>query len=139
MDVSPAADAICISTLPGKWSPCAFVHYATDNIKNISLLEALKSPLMQAYQKRQPFNSNMLRPCPIIDNPEALAEIVAETGAHSTQVNNNGGMAELAKKLQEYSNAWGRIADALIENEQQAEIPRKEVEYANIFYYYKSS
>ncbi|NLI13260.1 radical SAM protein [Pelotomaculum propionicicum] len=123
----------------GEVEPCAFVHYATDNIKNISLLEALKSPLMQAYQKRQPFNSNMLRPCPIIDNPEALAEIVAETGARSTQINSNGGASELAKKLRDYSRAWGREADMLIESKQKAKALRKVVEYANIFYYHKSS
>ncbi len=123
----------------GEVEPCAFVHYATDNIKNISLLEALKSPLMQAYQKRQPFNSNMLRPCPIIDNPEALAEMVAETGAHSTQLNSNGGAAELAKKLRDYSKNWGQVADALIEREKKSKVSHKEVEYANIFYYHKSS
>lgn len=123
----------------GEVEPCAFVHYATENIKNVSLLEALDSPLMRAYQKRQPFNHNMLRPCPIIDNPEALAEIVSETGAHSTQVSCNGGAAELAKKLRDYSQAWGREADTLIASEQKVKVAHKSVEYANIFYYHKSS
>ncbi len=81
----------------------------------------------------------MLRPCPIIDNPEALAEIIAETGAHSTQVKSNGGAAELADKLRNYSRAWGREADMLMESKQKAKVLREVVEYANIFYYHKSS
>lgn len=35
--------------------PCIFVHFATDNIKNKTLLEVLKtSPLLQAIRKRRP-------------------------------------------------------------------------------------
>ncbi|MBC7344626.1 MAG: radical SAM protein, partial [Clostridia bacterium] len=38
----------------GDVEPCAFVHYATCNIRDLSLKEALKNPLFKAYQKRQP-------------------------------------------------------------------------------------
>ncbi|MBC7106900.1 MAG: radical SAM protein, partial [Firmicutes bacterium] len=68
----------------GEVEPCAFVHFAVDNIKNKSLLEVLRSPLFAAFQRRQPFNPNHLRPCPIIDNPAALRAIVAESGARPT-------------------------------------------------------
>lgn len=68
----------------GEVEPCAFVHFAVDNINEKSLLEVLRSPLFAAFQKRQPFNPNHLRPCPIIDNPAALREIVRETGAKPT-------------------------------------------------------
>ena len=60
----------------GDVEPCAFIHYSTVNIKQVSLLEALRSPLFKAYQQRQPFNKNHLRPCPLLDNPHSLKEVV---------------------------------------------------------------
>ena len=68
----------------GMVEPCAFVHFATDNIRDKSLKEILASPLFTAYQKRQPFNKNHYAPCPIIDAPQALRDIVKETGAQPT-------------------------------------------------------
>ena len=56
----------------GDVEPCAFIHYANTNIKETSLLEALKSPLFREYRKHQPFNENQLRPCPMLDNPDIL-------------------------------------------------------------------
>ena len=44
--------------------PCVFVHYSDSNIREKTLLEALQSPMMMAYHDGQPFNENMLRPCP---------------------------------------------------------------------------
>ncbi len=66
----------------GDVEPCAFAHFAVDNIKEKSLREVLGNPVFKAYQKRQPFSKNLLRPCPIIDVPEGLREIVAESNAH---------------------------------------------------------
>ena len=60
----------------GDVEPCAFIHYSNVNIHQVSLLEALRSPLFMAYRRRQPFNDNHLRPCPLLDNPEALAAMV---------------------------------------------------------------
>ena len=49
----------------GDVEPCVFIHYSNVNIHDHSLLDALKSPLFMAYHDGQPFNENMLRPCPI--------------------------------------------------------------------------
>ncbi len=68
----------------GEVEPCAFVHFAVDNIRGKSLKEVLQNPLFKAYQKRQPFNENHLAPCPIIDTPSSLREIVQESNAHPT-------------------------------------------------------
>ncbi|NLZ53057.1 MAG: radical SAM protein [Thermoanaerobacteraceae bacterium] len=95
----------------GDVEPCAFVHYATCNIKDVSLKAALGSPLMKAYQKRQPFNMNHHRPCPLIDNPNLMAEIVKESGAFSTQLNPDETPEEFAAKLKDYSEEWGHLAD----------------------------
>ncbi|WP_338823552.1 GTP 3',8-cyclase [Moorella humiferrea] len=97
----------------GEVEPCAFVHYSTCNIKNVSLIEALQNPLFKAYQKRQPFNQNLRRPCPLIDNPEMLRDIVTEAGAHSTQLHEDETAEEFAEKLAPYARAWGEIADRI--------------------------
>ena len=70
----------------GDAEPCAFIHYSNYNIKDMSLLDVLKSPLFKAYQKGQPFSSNYLRPCPLLDNPERLPEMVDESKAVSTDL-----------------------------------------------------
>ncbi|MFZ5634448.1 MAG: radical SAM protein [Bacillota bacterium] len=101
----------------GEVEPCAFIHYSTGNIRNMTLLEALNSPLMQSYQKRQPFSRNMLCPCPLIDNPEALVEIVTESGAYPTQLNSKYNAGELAARLRDYSRAWGQMAGSLQDSE----------------------
>ncbi len=99
----------------GDVEPCAFIHYAVDNINEKPLKECLASPLMKAYQKRQPFNDNMLRPCPLIDNPEKLVEIVEESGAHSTQLGEHlVDHRELAEMIQEgYTKHWAPKADEI--------------------------
>lgn len=94
----------------GDVEPCAFVHYSTCNIRNMSVLEALGNPLFKAYQSRQPFNHNHLRPCPIIDNPDLLAACVNESCACSTQ-NDHADAGQLAAHLIPYAEEWGRIAD----------------------------
>ncbi|RCW50783.1 MULTISPECIES: radical SAM protein [unclassified Halanaerobium] len=68
----------------GEVEPCAFVHFAVDNIKEKSLKEALQNPLFKSFQKKQPFTNNLMCPCPIIDNPKALRDIVEESGAVPT-------------------------------------------------------
>jgi MoaA/NifB/PqqE/SkfB family radical SAM enzyme len=93
--------------------PCAFIHYAVDNIKEKSLEEVLTSPLFKAYQKRQPFNENHLRPCPLIDNPTALRDIVLESDSKSTQKDKQQDANELAVELEGYSRAWGEVADGV--------------------------
>jgi len=56
----------------GDVEPCAFVHLATDNLKNKTLTEALKSPFLTAIRNAIPYDGNPLRPCMIADHPEAL-------------------------------------------------------------------
>ncbi len=64
----------------GVAEPCVFIHYSDSNIHSSSILEILKSPLFMAYRKYQPFNHNHLMPCPMLENPECLEKIIAETG-----------------------------------------------------------
>ncbi|MFO8191620.1 MAG: hypothetical protein R6U08_02425 [Bacillota bacterium] len=64
--------------------PCAFVHFTVGTIHGKSLREILANPLFAAYQKRQPFSNNLLRPCPLIDVPEKLRDVVAKSDARPT-------------------------------------------------------
>jgi len=97
----------------GDVEPCAFIHYSTCNIRHMSLKEALQNPLFKAYQKRQPFSTNLLRPCPLIDNPEMLRDIVHESGARSTHLLDSESVDVTAKKLSGYAREWGRVADEI--------------------------
>lgn len=97
----------------GEVEPCAFVHYATCNINNVSLVEALGNPLFRAYQSRQPFDKNYRRPCPLIDHPEMMQAMVHESGAHATQLHADETVDEFAEKLKGYAAAWGEKADAI--------------------------
>ena len=59
----------------GDVDPCVFIHYSNANIYENTLLEALKSPIFMAYHDGQPFNENMLRPCPMLENPQKLRTV----------------------------------------------------------------
>jgi len=48
----------------GDVEPCIFCHFATRNINNCSLAEALASPFFMGIKESQPFSYNTLRPCP---------------------------------------------------------------------------
>lgn len=64
--------------------PCIFSHFATTNVKDKPLIEAFKSPYFRLLRSRQPYNKNLLMPCPMIDNPQEIRNIVKETGAYAT-------------------------------------------------------
>ena len=66
----------CHINANGDIEPCAFIHYSDSNIREKTLLEAYRSPLFMGYHDNQPWNENMLRPCPVLDNPGRLTEIV---------------------------------------------------------------
>lgn len=97
----------------GDVEPCAFIHYSNVNIHDVTLLEALRSPLFMAYRKYHPFNSNPLRPCPLLDNPEMLATMVKESGAKSTDIRAPEDVDELCAKTALAAKAWAEVADRL--------------------------
>lgn len=100
----------------GDIEPCAFIHYSDSNIREKTLLEALCSPLFMGYRKSQPFNDNLLRPCPVLDNPGALTSLVAESGAKSTDYQAQESAAEYSDKCVEKAAAWAVVAEKLWEN-----------------------
>ncbi len=97
----------------GDVEPCVFVHYSDSNIREKTLLQAYQSPLFMAYRKAQPFNENMLRPCPVLDNPGALTRIVDESGAHSTDLMKPEKACEYCGKCEKAAAAWAPVADEI--------------------------
>lgn len=97
----------------GDVEPCVFIHYSNANIHEVSLLDALKSPLFMAYHDQQPFNENMLRPCPMLENPEKLRQMVAETGAVNTDYESPESADHLCDKTTPYAENWKETADKL--------------------------
>ena len=97
----------------GDVDPCVFIHYSNANIYENTLLEALKSPIFMAYHDGQPFNENMLRPCPMLENPQKLRKMVEESGAKSTDLQSPESVEHLCAKCDAYAEHWAPKAEEL--------------------------
>ncbi len=97
----------------GDAEPCVFIHFSNTNIHENSILEMLHSPLFMAYHEGQPFNRNHLRPCPMLENPELLREMVEKTGAHQTNQESAETVDHLCEKCDNYAQEWGVVADEI--------------------------
>ena len=115
----------CHINANGDVEPCVFIHYSSANIKEVSLLEALKQPLFMAYRDHQPFNNNHLRPCPMLENPEILQRIVKESGAHSTDLQSEETPEHLCSKCVHYAGEWAPVADKLWAEDKAAKEAKK--------------
>lgn len=105
----------CHINANGDIEPCAFIHYSDSNIREKSLLEACRSPLFIGYHDNQPWNDNLLRPCPVMDNPGRLTEIVEKSYARSTNYHNLESAKEFSDKCVETAEKWEVVADRLWE------------------------
>ena len=90
-----------------------FIHYSDSNIREKTLIECLTSPLFTAYKEGQPFNCNHLMPCPMLENPEKLRDIVHATGAHSTDLISEESVDNLCAKCSSYSEEWRPRAEEI--------------------------
>lgn len=104
----------------GDLDPCVFIHYSDSNIREKTLLESLQSPMMMAYHDGQPFNENMLRPCPMLENPEKLRKMVEESGAHSTDLQSPESADHLCAKCDSYAEHWKPVAEELWKENREA-------------------
>ena len=103
----------------GDAEPCVFIHYSDSNIREKSILECLRSPLFKQYYKGQPFNNNMLRPCPMLENPQALRHIIDVTGAKSTNLTCPESADELCSKCDLYAKEWAPMAKQIWEEQER--------------------
>ena len=97
----------------GDMEPCVFIHYSDSNIREKTILEGLQSPLFKAYYHNQPFNDNHLRPCPMLENPDCLRKMVAQTGAKSTDLIEPETADQLCSKCDRFAAAWKPVAEEL--------------------------
>jgi MoaA/NifB/PqqE/SkfB family radical SAM enzyme len=109
-----SASKYCYVAADGTVQPCTFVHFTTHNAKDASLIEIFKSPFFTAIRNRQPYDRNLLRPCKIIDNPQALREIVARVGAQPSYEGADALIRrpDVMAHLDHYAAEWGELADS---------------------------
>ena len=87
----------------GDVEPCIFVHFATHNLKECSLEEALNSPFFRGLRSMQPFSYNTLRPCPIIDHPSIMRSALKRWNAYPTHEGAEKTFTDLGEGLDEYA------------------------------------
>lgn len=95
----------------GDVEPCVYTHIAMHNIKDVSLAEALNSPLFRAIRKRQPHNENHLRPCMIIDNPERYREVIEETRPYFTHPGAEEVVTTMKDQMDAYAARFAELAE----------------------------
>jgi len=108
----------------GDVEPCIFCHFASDNIKEKSLMEALNSPLFREIRSRQPFSENLFRPCPIIDHPEQGKEIALQHAKYFTHEGAEQLFTEFAQAIDRYAKAYGEVAEAAWKKKIESQNPQ---------------
>ncbi len=106
----------------GDVEPCVYTHVAMHNIKDVSLAEALDSPLFRAIRKRQPHNENHLRPCMIIDNPHIFREVIEESKPYFTHKGAEEVVTHLKDEIDAYAARYGHLADKIWREEYQGRL-----------------
>ncbi len=96
----------------GDAEPCIFAHLATDNVKEKTLKEILKSPYFRGIRSRQPFSDNLLRPCMIIDHPHVLREICREFQPYPTHEGAETLVTTLSGDLDTYAEEAAKVMDS---------------------------
>lgn len=97
----------------GDLEPCAFCHYSDVNVNDVSLEEALRSPFFKRFRQKKPFSKNFLRPCPMIDVPEAMIELCKAENVRSTHLTFPESAEEMAVKTTPGAEKWKPVANEL--------------------------
>jgi hypothetical protein len=105
----------------GDLEPCAFCHYSDVNIHDVSLQEALGSPFFKKFRAAKPFSENFLKPCPMLDVPEAIVRLTADTHVRSTHLAHPETAGELASKTRPLAGKWGPVADGIFSSKPEGE------------------
>jgi len=100
----------------GDLEPCVFMHFAEENIHDIyarggRLWDVLDSPLFRRVREVNRRDPNPLRPCPIVDHNEWLAEALAGSEARPTHPGAEDIIARLAPEVRAWAAEYGKLAD----------------------------
>jgi len=96
----------------GDVEPCVFCHFASDNVKEKSLMEALNSPLFREIRSHQPFSENYFRSCLLIDHPQEGRRFALQHAKYFTHEGAEQLFTEFAQAIDRYAKAYGEIAEA---------------------------
>lgn len=89
----------------GDIEPCVFFKFTTHNIRNTSLLEALRSPLFSEIRKGLKHQRNPLTPCRFMDHPDEAERVVKVTGARPSE---EGGDALLGPEIKPFLDRFAK-------------------------------
>ena len=96
----------------GDVEPCVFCHFASDNVKETSLAEALNSALFREIRSQQPYSENYFRPCMLMDHPEKGREFALRHAKYFTHEDAEDLFTDFAQAIDAYARAYGEIAEA---------------------------
>jgi MoaA/NifB/PqqE/SkfB family radical SAM enzyme len=93
--------------------PCTFVHFYTHSIREHSLREIFQSPFFRAIRQAQPYGTNLLRACKVIDHPAVLRRLVVDCDAKpaypgAEAIINN---PQFVSRIEKYAEEYKAIAD----------------------------
>lgn len=114
----------------GDVEPCVFIHYSNCNIHNTTLLDALRSPLFQAYHDNQPFNENMLRPCPMLENAGRIQELVKQSKAVNTDYESPEDVDHLLEKTAPYAKTGSQWLTSFGMNKKSRQIKQMSIKFS---------
>jgi len=95
----------------GDIEPCVFAHFAIDNIRDTTLVEALESPFFTDIRNGIPYDGNTLRACMIVDRPDVLRRHCARHGAHPTHEGGDTILTSLAPQMDENARGVAQVYD----------------------------
>ena len=101
----------------GDVEPCIFCHFATHNINQHSLAESLRSPFFESIREKQPFSYNTLRPCPMIDHPLVMWNLIQQHGAKPTHNGAEKMFTIFASEMNEYASKVEELMDNVWETD----------------------
>lgn len=101
----------------GGVEPCVFNQFAVDNIRSKPLVEIIDSPYFRYIRGRLSEIDNPLRPCPIIDRPQILRDIVAKFHPTPSQQGGEATITRLAGELNRYARELQALMDPVWERE----------------------
>jgi hypothetical protein len=96
----------------GGVEPCVFHQFHVDNINDKTLLDCLNSSYFRDIRNRLREIENPLRPCPVIDNPWMLRELVAKHRPLASQPTSREILRpDIAEGLDCYAEALKQVLD----------------------------
>jgi len=115
-------------TADGGIEPCAFIHLSQGNINDMSLKEALQLPFFKEIQKLQPYSTNLLSPCLLVDHPELFRKIGSLPGVRGTDGTLENMYKDVGKHLDKLSKEWEEVSEPVFEKD-FPDVAKKTKEY----------